>query len=61
MQSKDSKYILRLWEITSMGYLGAAFPLKNFSIVVGTLLFLDNFGALTSNFVAFCFTSSQNR
>ena len=34
---------------------------KNYSILVGALLFLDNFGASTSNFAVFCFTSSQNR
>ena len=47
--------------LTSLAYLDAAFPPKNSSILVGALLFLYNFGASTSNFVAFCFTSSQNR
>ena len=61
IRSKDSKYLLQLWEITSLAYSGAAFLLRNSSILVGALLFLGNFSASTSNCVACCFTSSQNR
>ena len=61
IQYKDSKHILRKCEITSLAYSVVAFPPKNYFILVGAPLFLDNFCPPTSNFVAFCFTSSQNR
>ena len=61
IQSKDSKYILQQWEATSLAYSDAAYPPKNSSILASALLFLDSFGVSTSNFVAFCFKSSQNR
>ena len=61
MQYKVSEYIPRSWEIISLAYSGAALPPKNYSILVGALFFLDNFVALTPNFVTFCFTASQKR
>ena len=55
IQSKDriKNIFCDIVKKTSLTYSGAAFPPKNSAILVGALPFLENFGALTSNFVAF--------
>ena len=40
---------------------GAAFPPKNFSILVGALIFFNTSDGSTSKSVSFCFPFSQNR